>query len=388
MDIHSLISTWRTHYKKRSQRQKTTLKLVGSFLGIILLFSLCMALSTSPQPAPQPLLIRNNDTIKIPSDSPLRTLLQVQPVKTSNAPHIVVLPGIVEANQRNSITILPPVTGHLLNIYVQLGEEVKKGQILATMQSSTLAQIYADELKAQSALKQASEALNRAQKVNRAGANAVKDIEQIQNNYTQTQAELQRAQASLASLGTNKDNLLQIQAPIDGKITSLNYGPGSYINDATLPLFTLANTKNIWVTMCVPENSIAAITKGQKVEVHVPSYPQQIWHGQITFTNNLIDPETRCNKSRVALDNTDEHLQPNMFASIQTKVPQPEQIIVPLSAVLMNNDTTAIFIETAPWTFKQHAVVLGAEDGNEVRITSGLKAGDRIVTAGGILIND
>lgn len=77
-----------------------------------------------------------------------------------------------------------------------------------------------------------------------------------------------------------------------------------------------------------------------------------------------------------------------MFATVNTEIPQDKQPIVPLSALLMYNDTTSVFIETAPWTFTQRTIILGPEDKEHVRVRSGLKPGDRIVSAGGILIND
>lgn len=390
MDIHSLISTWRSHYQQRPQRQKTILKFMGIILALILLFLLkcCTALSMHKKTSSTPLLIRENNQITIPAGSPLRSQMQVQTVQRTNTPHTVVLPGIVEGNQVGNLDILPPVSGHLIQLKVALGEEVSKDQVLAVIESAGLAQAYSDKVKAQSALKQAQEAVNRAQKVNRAGANAIKDIEQLQNNFTQAQAELQRAQVALASIGGTQDNPLQIQAPMGGKITSLNYGLGSYINDVTQPLLTLSNIKSVWVTLCVPENLIAVISKGQNAQISLAAYPQRTWSGKISFTNHLVDPDTRCNKSRIALDNADEKLQPNMFASVRTQIPQSEQIIIPLSAILMENNHTTVFVESAPWVFQRRVVVLGAEDQEQVRISAGLQAGDRIVTAGGILVND
>ena len=389
MDIHSLISTQRARYKKLPHRQQRLVQITVAllFLVLILIYTL-MRNSHSKHPDHVPMLVREGNLIKIPEHSPLRSQLNVQTVKASNAPHIIKLAGVIEAEQTRNIPILPPLTGQLLSLNTQLGDEVKKGQVLAVMQSPAMAQAYADKIKAQSALKQATEAWGRAQKVNRAGANAVKDVEQIKNTYLQAQAEMQRAQATLEAIGQNKENLLQIMAPIDGKITILNYGSGAYITDQTTPIFNLSNIHAVWVTACVPEQTIPWVKKDQKVKIHVAAYPQQHWDGTITFTNNFLDPDTRCNKSRIALTNPDERLQPNMFATVNTEIPQDKQPIIPLSALLMHNDTTSVFIETVPWTFTQRTVVLGPEDKEHVRIRSGLKPGDRIVAAGGILIND
>lgn len=391
MDIHSLISTWRTHYQQLAYYQRKKLKIIAFFLAISLLALLIYWINVTEHPKTKintPLLIREGKTIKIPDHSPLRQRLAIRAVQTANTPHVIALPAIIEADQTRSIPILPPVAGRLLTVNTQLGNDVKEGQILATIQSAGMAQAYADKIKAQSALRQATEAWNRVQKVNRAGANSVKDVELVKNDYLQAQAEMQRAQITLATLGQNKESLLEIQAPMDGKITAVNYGPGAYLIDQTTPIFNLTNINTVWVTLCVPEQISSSIQKGQKAQIQVPAYPQKTWEGSITFTNSLIDAESRCNKSRISLLNADKRLQPNMFATVHTEIPQKPQVLVPLSALIMNNDAISVFVETAPWTFTQRPVTLGPEDKGQVRITSGLKSGARIVVAGGILIND
>jgi membrane fusion protein, heavy metal efflux system len=392
MDIHSLIATWQARYQKLTLRQKKIFGIIASLMFILLLMLGKYYLTDKQEQhsSHSPQLIRVGKLIKIPPNSPLRTQMQVHAVRTSDMSHVVALPGVVESEPHRNMAILPPLTGLLLSLPIQLGEEVKKGQLLAVIQSANMAQAYADKLKAKSALKQASEAWIRARKVNRVGANAIKELEQIHNNYRQAQAEMQRAKATLSALGQhqNKKDHLQIHAPIDGKITSLSYGPGAYINDPSAPILNLSNINEVWVTLCIPEHMISWIKEGQKAKIQVDAYPQRIWDGTISFTNNIIDPDTRCNKSRIALSNPDVSLQPNMFATVYTEVPQKEQIIIPLSAVFMNDDTTAVFVEVKPWIFTARPVILGPEDGEQARISSGLKAGERIVIAGGILIND
>jgi cobalt-zinc-cadmium efflux system membrane fusion protein len=390
MDIYSLHSAWKTHDEHHHSKRQTALKIICLLVAliiIVLLFKSCTRLNPPKQP-PTPMLIRKDNTIIVPEGSPLRAQLDVKPVSTSNAPHVVVLSGIVDSTQDGYLSILPPVTGTISQINTILGNEVKKDQVLAVIQSGGFAQAYTDKLKAQSTLTLAQELLQRAQKVNRAGGNTVKDIEQLQSNFAQAQAELQRAQDTLNSIGGDKNKVLQIQAPIGGKIINQYYGAGSYISDPTIPLFTLSNIKSVWVTLCVPEYLVPVVTKGQNVEVFLDAYPTQSWPGKIAFTSHVLDAETRCNKSRVLLENADEKLKPNMFASVRTQVPQGEQISVPLSAILMNNDTTSVFVETAPWTFEPRIVILGAEDENNVRVNSGLHKGDRIIIDGGILVND
>ncbi|ARB92818.1 efflux RND transporter periplasmic adaptor subunit [Legionella longbeachae] len=391
MDIRSLFSTFHEPDKNQAPSAKIVQIIILLFLLliIILLIRGCLALlASSPKKAVTPMLIRKEHHIFVPENSPLRAQLIVRPVKTSNKPHRVFLPGVVEADPVRTVNIFPPLTGHLTALKIKLGDEVKHDQVLATLQSAGLAQAYSDLAKALSILKQTQETLNRAQKVNRAGANSVKDIEQAQSSYTQAFAEVQRAQATLKSLGNNEPGILRIQAPIDGKVIAINYGIGSYINDPATPILTLSNIQSVWIAACVPEHLIALVNKGLKTSISLIAYPHQVWEGQVAFIDNLIDPFTRCNKTRIAFANANHKLQPNMFATVQMDLPQEEQVIVPLSAIIMNDDATSVYVETAPWTFESRAVVLGPEDKNMVRITSGLKHGDRIVASGGILVND
>ncbi|KTD55496.1 cation efflux system protein [Legionella sainthelensi] len=391
MDIRSLFSTFHDPDKNQAPRAKIVriiLLLLLLFIFMLLIRGCLTLMSSSPKKAVTPMLIRKDHRIFVPENSPLRAQLMIRPVKTSKKPHRVFLPGAVEADPVRTVNILPPLTGHLTELNIKLGDEVKSNQNLATLQSAGLAQAYSDMAKAMSILKQTQETLNRAQKVNRAGANSVKDIEQAQSNYTQALAEVQRAQATLKSLGNNEPGMLRIQAPIDGKVIAINYGVGSYINDPTAPILTLSNIQSVWIAACVPEHLIALVNKGLKTSISLIAYPNQIWEGKVAFVDNLIDPNTRCNKTRIAFTNANHKLQPNMFATVQMDLPQEEQVIVPLSAIIMNDDTTSVYVETAPWTFESRAVVLGPEDKNVVRITSGLKRGDRVVVSGGILVND
>jgi cobalt-zinc-cadmium efflux system membrane fusion protein len=120
----------------------------------------------------------------------------------------------------------------------------------------------------------------------------------------------------------------------------------------------------------------------------MPAYPKVIWHGTVSFVSSFLEPDTRRNKTRILLPNPNGKLQPNMFATIKVTVNQPSRPVIPLSAVLMNNETTSVYVEVAPWVYKRREVTLGTEDGEHVRVLSGLNPGERVVVCGGVFIND
>lgn len=362
--------------------------LLGGLFLAVLIKMLCILVHHRPPSHGVPMLIRQGEQFIVPEESPLRSKLVVKTVIVTQSPAVLPFPAMVEADPARTINILPPLSGRLFSLNVKLGEQVKAGQVLAVMSSPDLAQAVSENEKADAAFHLATEALKRTQSVNQAGANAIKDIEQAQNNYNQAQFELAFTQARLKTLNNNSEHFLSIIAPLSGTITALNIGEGSYITDPTAVIMTLSNLDQIWVTANIPENFVAVIAENQEVDVHFSAYPNQSFHGKISFISPLLDPDTHRNKTRITFSNLDGKFQPNMFAMAYIAVPQSELIVIPKSAILMNDDRTNVFVETAPWIFARREVVLGLEEEKTVRILSGLSVNDRVVVRGGILIND
>ena len=336
---------------------------------------------------PAPMFVHQGDRLTIPADSPLRKRVAVAEVGTQSGAHAVALPAVVEADPARVTAILPPLTGRLVALKVSLGDTVKRGQLLALISSPDFDQARSDADKADDALNLANKALERARGVQSAGANAGKDLEAAESARNQALSEHQRAHGRLATLGGNAHGL-EVKAPQAGVVTALNVGIGSYINDATATLMTISALDQLWVTAQVPEGQLAGIAAGQPATVSLAAYPGLTLRGRIARVSPLVEPDTRRTKVRIAFNNADGRLKPNMFATVTLDVAQAASVSVPSSALLMNNDSTTVFVELAPWTFVRRVVELGSEDGETVRIVAGLKRGDRVVTRGGVLLND
>ncbi|MEB0118330.1 efflux RND transporter periplasmic adaptor subunit [Undibacterium sp. RTI2.2] len=420
---------------KNRQRLTVLVAMLGSFALVVLIadkLSASAGATTAKTSDEEQMMIRQGDKISVPAKSPLRSRLAVLPVATSVPSHIITVPATVEADPSLTVNILPPLTGRLVELKVKLGDVVKQGQVLALISSPDLAQAYADVDKAQDGLELSHKALERARGVNAAGGNAAKDFEQATSNYVQAQAEARRAETRLkvlngststlqsnTSITSNTGNainihtkassrLLSITAPISGVVTALTVGSGAYLNDATASLMTVANLNQIWVTANVPEQLVSSVAKGQSVDINLPAYPNQTFHGTVAFVSAVLEPDTRRNKVRISFANQDGKLKPNMFATASILLTQTMQttkagstpqaqasqlasitpITIPTSALLMNNDDITVFVEVAPWTFVRRSVELGHEDNDKVTILSGLTATDRVVVRGGVLLND
>jgi cobalt-zinc-cadmium efflux system membrane fusion protein len=340
-------------------------------------------------------LVRTANRLFVPADSPLRPRLAVAPVEQVDSPHSVNLPAVVEADPANTVNILAPATGRVMALKVRLGDTVKRGQELATISSSDYAQAVSDVQKARDALDLAERALKRARGVNEAGSNAAKDVEAATSAVVQQTAELRRTEIRLRSLGevsisstSGGRALLTVTAPVNGSVTTLATASGAVVNDATATLMTVSNLDHVWVTVNVPESLVGTVADGQDVSVALAALPGQVLSGKIAFVATVLDADTRRVKARVTFANPKGLLKPNMYATARIAVPQSPQPQVPTSALVMNNDSTSVFVEVDPWTFVRRSVELGSEDGGLVRVRSGLEAGERIVIRGGVLLND
>ena len=348
-----------------------------------------LALDASSPPAP---VTHRADRIIIPPDSMLRSALAVKQVDVKDGPRALVLPASVEADPARTINILPPVAGKVVELSVRLGDHVVKGQTLVTIDSADLAQGYADDEKARDEVEHTRRILERVRGLNKAGAGAQKDLEQAESDYEQARIEFNRAEARLAEIGVKagkgESRLLTVKAPVTGSVTALMCAPGAFANDTTVALMTIANLDSVWVTANVPESDIAHVDKGQSVNVTFPAYPGKTFRAVVAFVSDVVDPDSRRCKVRMSFSNPKGILKPNMFANATFSVPQEAGVFVPNSALLMNNDSTVVFVEVEPWVFVKRAVVPGYGEGDGVRIDKGLSPGERIVVKGGVFLND
>ena len=168
----------------------------------------------------------------------------------------------------------------------------------------------------------------------------------------------------------------------------LQVAPGTFLNDPTAAMMTIANLDTIWVTANVPEKDIAFISPGQTVNVTFRSYPDDVFSGKVLFVSDIVESDTRRNKVRIAFDNPDKMLKPNMFADAAFVAPSVSRVIVPTSALLMTNDRTSVFVEVSNWAFERRNIDIAYQEGATVAVKTGIRPGERVVVKGAVRLND
>jgi membrane fusion protein, heavy metal efflux system len=346
-------------------------------------------------------LIHQGNAIVVPEGSALRRELTVLAAAEEPVSPTLQLPAVIESDPARTAAVLTPLGGRLVALKVALGDRVARGQLLALIDSPDLGQAFDDNDKAADASRLTQKNLERQEAQNKLGVASDRDLDQARSDAAQSAAEYTRTQARLkilgvasgegAGVGVDKGShgrVLAVTSPVSGSVTALNVAAGAMINDPTQPLMIVADLSTVWVTALVAEKDVGAVAKNQDAQVTLLAYPDRRLNGKVLFVSDVLESDSRRNKIRIAFGNADYALKPNMFATVTLSGAARSQVVLPSSALLMNNDRTSVFVATAPWTFERRNVVTQLEEGASVAILSGVKAGDQVIVKGGILLND
>ena len=366
---------------------------LGLLLVVLLLTHGFGLFAGRARPEQPPALVRKGDKIYVPETSALRQRLKVMPAPAEPQSVTIRAPAIVESDPVRTVTVLPPGAGRVREVKVSLGDRVHRGQALAVIDSPDLAQAYSDYDKAASAAKLTATNLKRTEEQFKIGAAAQRDLDQARSDREQAAAEYERSREHLRAMGGAEDargegRLLTVRAPVTGSVTALTIARGATINDDTQPIMTVADLSVIWVTALVAEKDLPNVARNDDAEVTLDAYPARTLHGKVLFVPDLIEADSRRNKTRIAFENPDYALKPNMFATVVLRAPPQRHVVLPSSALVMNNDRTTVFVATAPWTFERRSVEPLLEESSQVAILSGIQPGEQVVVRGGILLND
>ena len=346
---------------------------------------------TATDSKPVPAFVRDGDFVVIPEKSGLRNYVAVEAAREQRIQTPLEAPAVLEADPAKVATILPPLSGRISVLSVHLGDTVKTGQPLFTIDSSELSQARADLQHAQQNLRLTQKAYVRTQDLAQHGIAAQKDLEQAESDYHGAQSELERATAVFRTLGISPQSTasarqLVVRSPVAGRVSMLTAVAGTFANDSNAPLMTISDVSTIWFTASVQEKDLSGVAPGEAVTATVQSFAGETFEGKVAFVADQLDPDTRTIKVRVAYDNREGRLKPGMFAKVTFLGQAHTAVTVPTSALIQNESRTQVFVEVAPWKFEPRAVTAGATQGADTEVLTGLKAGERVVSRQGVLL--
>ncbi len=327
----------------------------------------------------------------VPASSPLTGRLQVETTQMTTFTRTVAAPASVEADPARYARILPPLNGRVLRLYVHPGDAVKKGQELLAIDAPDFVGAQTDYARTRSVLAQAERNLTRQQDLAAHGIVGQRDVDQARTDRDSAQSDFNRAKQRLVQLGMDPDKTqlgapLIVRSPLTGKVLDVTTATGEFRNDPTAPLMTVADLSDIWVTANVQEKDIRYVHKGDPATATFGAYPSETFRGKVLFVADVLDPDTRTAKVRIAYPNTTGQLRPAMFATVTLKTWDTQELTVPTTALVLIGEHTTVFVQVAATAYEQRVVTTGEQQGGRTIIKSGVQVGDRVLIREGALL--
>lgn len=313
--------------------------------------------------------------------------IRVQTVYAQPVENALRIPGRVEANPQHVVHIYAPLSGRLLNLTLVPGQEVRKGQTVATLQSGDVAQARADFEKAHIASLRADRALERGKLLASHEVMSQADLQELQATDDAAHSEQERARERIHELGFSENgtsDVTPVTSPISGTVLDVGTASGEMQRslETANGIATVADLDTVWVTGDLFEQDLGAVHVKDPVTITFSAYPGESFHGPIANIGDSLDPTTHAVKLRVVLANPGHRLKPDMFATLQIARPTVSRILIPQSAVLHEGNSTEVYLASSDGKYAVRRVTTGAVQGDRVEITSGLQNGDKVVTQG------
>lgn len=343
---------------------------------------------------------RDGNIIRFDPNSPQLQKIRSAAVEQAEVPvEELSAPGKVELNPGRVSRVSLPVAGRVREVLVGLGDAVRQGQTILTVESPDVSSTQSAWRQAEANISQAkatvakSEADSaRAQDLLANRAIAQKEVLAAETVLAQAKASLEQATASrdealrkLQLFGLTpdgKDQLVNVRAPVPGKVVDISVTPGEFRNDTSMPVMTVADLSTVWVSADVPETAIRFIRVGEPVEIAISAFPDRTFTGRVKRIGDLVDPQTRTIKVRAELDNSSGQLRPEMFATIRHSRGSKRAMVIPKSALFQEQDRITVFHERSPGEFEETPVVVFWQDNNRAAIQGDLHPGDQVVVDG------
>ena len=300
----------------------------------------------------------------------------------------VALPGELRFDEDRTAHVVPRVAGVVESVSVNLGDEVKKGQLLAVISSQQLSDQRSELAAAEQRLRSARTLFERERTLWQERISAEQDYLQAQQSLREAEIALRNAQEKTRALGgastTGGGNRYELRAPFDGVIVEKHLVLGERV-DETSSVFTLTDLSRVWATFSVPARDLMRVKVGREVEVVAGELGMRTM-GKVAHVGSLLGEQTRAATARVTLANPDGAWRPGLFVTVQVSADgRRVPVTVPVESVQTVENTPTVFVRTAEG-FQATPVSLGERDGNRIESRDGVQAGQDVATAGSFIL--
>jgi cobalt-zinc-cadmium efflux system membrane fusion protein len=322
--------------------------------------------------------------------------VQVLTVQPTTLTRLLRLTGAVAYNAFRTTPVITQISGPVTRVVVVPGQRVTRGDPMLYVASPDYSQLRTNYLKAKDANALAEKAYARSKDLYDHHALSEQALEQAESAEVQAGGDLASAQAALKVVGiTDPDALVKappsfeapVKAPISGLVVEQDVAVGQLLQPGNTQCFMISDVSNVWVLVNVYQKDLPFVRVGDMATIQTDAYADT-FHGRISYVAASLDPATRTLQARIETDNPGDKLKKDMFVAASVNAGSiPNAIALPDAAVLRDSENQPfVYAEEGSNQFGRRAVTIGESMNGQTQITSGVKAGDRVVGNGSLFL--
>ncbi|MBX9784289.1 MAG: efflux RND transporter periplasmic adaptor subunit [Chitinophagaceae bacterium] len=324
------------------------------------------------------------------SDS-MMNMIKADTAALKNINEELKLSGEIGFDENKVVHVYPFSSGQVLSANVSVGDKVSAGQLLAVIKSADVAGNYSDLSAANADIAIAKKQMDNAEQLFKNGISSEREFIEAKETYNKAIANAQKIKEQILINGggrTSSSGEYRVVAPRSGYVVEKNINPGAFIrNDNSTTLFTIGDTKDVWIWANVYESDIAKVKEGYKARVTTLAYPDSVFIGKVDKVNQTLDPVTKVMKIKIVLNNSGGMLKPEMFASIAvSKTESAKAVCVPSASIINDNGKNFVISYRNKCDFSISPVSVLKVVGACTFLSDGVKEGTYIVTKNQVLL--
>ncbi len=302
----------------------------------------------------------------------------------------LMLTGKISFNEDKVARVFPLAGGFVRDLNVELGDYIKKGEIMAIIRSPEIAGFAREGSAALSQVHVAEKNAQVAVELYKSGNISEVELINAQKDLDNAKGELLRIQAVLDMYSAGSGAVYPIKSPVSGIVVQKNIALNMELRTEDIsPVFIVGDLDDVWVMANIYESDITKIKEGYEAEITTIPYPDKIFRGKIDKVFSLMDAESKVVKARVTLKNPNFELKPEMFANVKVSYREPvKKLTVPSTALIFDKSRYFIMVYLADDNIETREVVVYKDNGKIAYIESGLKEGEKVMTKYQLLVYD
>ena len=336
------------------------------------------------------------------TDSQLAAV-KVEPVVGREFPVEKEAIGGIDFNEDMETQVFTPYQGRIIALFASVGDDVKKGQTLFTIDSPDLLNAESNLIAAAGVMELTTRNLARLRELYKSLAVSQHDVEQAASDQQTAEGNLRAGRDAVRIFGKTDaeidrivadrkaDPTLVVQSPIDGRITARSAAPGLFVQPGNAPPpYVVADISTMWMLANVVETDSPAFRLGQRVKVRLSAFPGRVFDGKITTIGASVDPNTRRVLVRSEINDPQHELRSGMFGNFVISVGEPVRSpAVPLPGVVREGDgTQTVWVTADRRRFTRRTVKIGEPRDGYRQILDGLQVGELVATDGAVFLSN